>query len=205
MSAENVLLTELDQQYQQYRHLDNLRERYVAFYIALITAVFLSDKDGFVIFILLIIGLVVLEMSILIRIAQRMTADHLMEIKKDLFKIIKLNDDNIVLNSFLMATYKPYEKYRCVQNGWDFKESAIQLIVLLMVINSIIGAYFIKDVVGFDFDLSGLVFVLLMVLQLLHFIHRFCSGLSPKKRKERKANMCEYLKNETKLRIIECE
>lgn len=163
LKPEELLFREYDQQYQQYRHLDNLRERYVGFYIAFVTAVFvfltksndsqnLSYLQPLTLSLLLIIGMFVLHIAISMRITQRLTADHLMKIRKELIKMLPSDDETdkrnrtSVCNSYLMATYKPHERdpnkrNKCHQCGWLWNESAIQLIWFLMFVNSIIGTY----------------------------------------------------------------
>lgn len=190
MSIEDLLLNESNQQYQQYRHLDNLRERYIAFYIALVTAVILflintNDVKGeLVSLILFAIGLLVLHIAISMRIAQRLTADHLMRIKNDIMDIIGL--DNLEeeklkkCESFFLSTYKPhdYDLYKhdkekrdsCFQCGWVWKESAIQLIWLLMFLNSIIASYsiLIKP------EWANVSIVLFFILIIIPIVYSYC-------------------------------
>lgn len=165
LKPEELLFREYDQQYEQYRHLDNLRERYAAFYIAFVTAAFVVFiKDGLsdhqkqlILAFLFIIGIFVLSIAISMRITQRLTADHLMEIRKELIRMLPTVEETDkrnkmgVCNTYLMSTYKPHEKdthekdthkkNKCFQCGWLWNESAIQLIWLLMFVNSFIGIY----------------------------------------------------------------
>lgn len=200
MFAGDILLKEFDQQYQQYRHLDNLRERYIAFYIAFVVAVFVFFANSstlpnqnqllsLILIFLLIIGSFVLTMSISMRIVQGMTGNHLMEIRKVLLKMLSAEDTMKVFDSYLMATYEPPKNDKWIQCGWNWKESAIQLILLLIIINSIIGTYLIK----INTDCSIWIFVVFIIPQLLFFLKRFKSAFSSKKQDERKAKLREFL------------
>ncbi len=195
---EELVFREYDQQYQQYRHLDNLRERYVGFYIAFVTAIFVfltksnnSQNLGYLhpltLFLLLIIGMFVLHIAISMRIAQRLTADHLMKIRKELIKMLPLDNETdkrnktSVCNSYLMATYKPHERDpskrdKCHQCGWLWNESAIQLIWFLIVVNSIIGTY-LFSLLDENQYISVTYLILLIAYVLLFYGLIFKSGL----------------------------
>ena len=211
---EELLLLEYEQQYLQYRHLDNLREKYVAFYIAFVTAIFILsvtnqhlDSLNLLILLLLVIGIFILKISISMRIVQRLTANHLMEIRKELLRLAKLlplykyDSNNYQIGySFLKATYLPSEEWHWKER---FKESAIQLIVLLIIVNSYIASYFVRFV---DFSLMKnilsykciLTFVVLLILQMGYFYIRFNSEFSNEKQDDRESKILKFLNKQCK-------
>lgn len=207
LKPDELLLEEYDQQYQQYRHLDNLRERYVAFYIAFVSAIFVvflkeassNPQNQLILAFLFIIGIFVLLIAISMRITQRLTADHLMEIRKELLRILPSSETKKwACCSYLKSTYKPHKKDFCIQSGWDWKESAILLIWLLIAVNSFIGTYLIKLIkVNVDWSISLLswVFIAFFIPQMLFFYWRFHSTFSEEEQTQRENKMCEFLKD----------
>jgi len=107
-----------------------------------------------------------------------------------------------------MATYDPHKKNGS-QTGWNWKESAIQLIWLLIIVNSLISAYLI-GVIGMSliksdsfaccvFISTFLAFVITVFIQKQFFDWRFNSEFSPEKQDEMKRKLHKYLKDECKL------
>lgn len=208
LSPEELLFHEFGQQYEQYRHLDSLREKYVAFYIAFISAIFAYisntipttyQSSGFVPYLtlfLLIIGLVILYIAISMRITQRLIADHLMEIRKALISMLPSNKET-VCRSYLMLSYSPIEKNNCIQWEGIFKESATLLIGLLIFVNSVVGTYFVWLTCQWIimFIPWFVIFIVFVIIQMLIFISKFESAFSLKRIKQRKKDACKYLQN----------
>lgn len=211
--AEELLFKEYDQQYEQYRHLDNLRERYIAFYIAFVTAVFVvflkdslpDNQKNLILVFLFVIGIFVLIIAISIRITQRLTADHLMEIRIALLRMLSNNTKKWVCSSYLNSTYKPHKKDPCIQSGWNWTESAIWLIGLLIFVNSVIGTYSIKIAWDWTTSLLSWVFVILIFIQVLFFIWRFKSTFREEAQTKRKNEMCKFLKTICEFPDNECK
>ncbi len=214
LKPEDLLFHELEQQYLQYRHLDNLRERYVWFYIASIGTLLiffiqtrnLDKHNPLVLLFLLIAGFFVLSMAISIRIAQKLTSIHLMEIRKELIKLLPLNNESERENkigvccSYLKASYTPPKNMdKWYGLGWSLNESAIQLIILLMAVNNTIFTYFVNIKYQPAFWLLFSVSLSIQSAQMLFLYIRFKYECSLKKQKQREKDMRKVLEN-----ICEC-
>src|SRR3989304_7440492 len=205
---EEMLLHEFDQQYQQYRHLDALRERYIAFYVTIPAAILVYltqigldiSKNIFyiqplILLILFGIGLFVLYIAISIRITQVFISLALTEIRRALMKMLLFDraidqtTKHLVIHSYLMDNYSPPKLDNRIQIGWNWKESAIALIGLLIFVNSLVLVYFIK--IELNLSTCWLFFVLLiaMFVQILILYYRFKSDLSPESQTKGKNDM----------------
>lgn len=214
IKPEELLLHEYDQQYQQYRHLDTLRERYVAFYVAIFGAILVYltqigldiSKNIFyiepqILLFLFFIGFSVIHIAVSIRITQVLTSLALIEIRKALIRMLSLVETpnreakHIVCQSYLMANYSPPKLDNLIQIGWNWRESAIELIVLLIFVNSLIFVYFIKIITNLSNIWLFFVLLFTIFIQIWFFNYRFKSDLNTERLEKRKKEMKEVLKD----------
>ncbi|HLB69801.1 MAG TPA: hypothetical protein VJJ51_02030, partial [Candidatus Methanoperedens sp.] len=147
------------------------------------------------------IGLFVLYIAISIRITQVFISLALTEIRRALMKMLLFDraidqtTKHLVIHSYLMDNYSPPKLDNRIQIGWNWKESAIALIGLLIFVNSLVLVYFIK--IELNLSTCWLFFVLLiaMFVQILILYYRFKSDLSPESQTKGKNDMTKVLKD----------
>ena len=94
-----------------------------------------------------------------------------------------------------MANYSPPKLDNSIQVGWNCRESAMQLIWLLIFVNSLVFTYFIKIIISCsDGELFG-VLIFSALIQIYFFYARFKSDLAPERIKQRKNDMIDVLKD----------